>query len=346
MTATNQDFTLKAGDDSPLSWTVYSDIDNTVVLNLTGCTAIFYLKTNFLDATPVLQINGVIDTPASGVITLDITDTQSATLHGNYVYELKITDALAKITTVATGYITFIESTRTASTELFYCTPEEVSAMIRLASNSHRVKFDATTDPSYDEVLQYIRYSMGFIEQFTKDSWREQHVVDYYYTIPNPYYHVYPRYVTIPLKHRNIVKFESIKVFQGGDGADFKDWVALKTMGRGSDYYFDGAKGMLFMKWLYPWFIGQNALLLSYTYGNSVTYNSQTQAYSYNIPYDIRDACAKHVALRIMENDFERAVLVDGVSFDPSRSRVVDQWRKDIDLILRRRTVWGTVGVL
>jgi hypothetical protein len=213
-----------------------------------------------------------------------------------------------------------------------YTTPEKVVSLLRLTDEDGlRKQLSSTTDPTYEEVEMYINWAEEYIDKMTNHAWKERRITDRLYSIPVPFSGIYPRHVRLPLLYRAIRKVEHIYVFNGTGEVD---WAASKVEGRANDWYVDKIHGMLFLKWAYPWYVGDNALRLTFTYGEAA------------VPKDIEEACTKLAATKILENDFSRVVLPDGVEQNPSRSMLINNWKADAELILRRRMSYQVIGIL
>lgn len=96
--------TIKVADDYSKTLTI-TDADGAAV-DITGCTLTFHLRapgatTDAIDPAPTLALT----TPGSGIATLALTDTQTATLTGGrtYRYEVSMTDGTGLISTPVEG---------------------------------------------------------------------------------------------------------------------------------------------------------------------------------------------------------------------------------------------------
>lgn len=111
MTSTDQDFTLVAGNNPTLSFTV-RDADGNV-LNLTGATAAWSMWAVAATAAAIDKATGgdgiTIPTPASGVVLVALDEADSLSLaQGLYLHQLEITDAAGKIHTASRGRVTVL----------------------------------------------------------------------------------------------------------------------------------------------------------------------------------------------------------------------------------------------
>lgn len=91
------------GDDLTYTLTV-NDADGNAV-DLTGASAaVFTVKKNYSDDTAVIEktlgAGVVITTPASGVVTVTLSDSDTDIEDGTYMFELQVTDSSGNISTV------------------------------------------------------------------------------------------------------------------------------------------------------------------------------------------------------------------------------------------------------
>jgi hypothetical protein len=105
---------------------------------------------------------------------------------------------------------------------------------------------------------------------------------------------------------------------------------------------------MLNMRRPLPYIYDKDNLRICYTYGENVTKLTvgSVTTYSYNVPDDIKEACTKLVAVTFLENDWDRAVVADGVQLSPSREKVIERWKDEAENNLRRRMSYTSVGSL
>lgn len=96
--------TIKVGDDFSKTLTITDAAGDAV--DITGCTLTFHLRapgatTDAITPAPTLSLT----TPASGIATLALTDTQTATLTGGrtYKYEVEMVDGTGLISTPVEG---------------------------------------------------------------------------------------------------------------------------------------------------------------------------------------------------------------------------------------------------
>lgn len=95
--------TIKVGDDYSKTFPAFTDADG-VAINITGATLTFHLRAPGA-TTDALTATLALTTPASGIATLTLTDTQTATLTAGltYRYEIEMVDSGGLITTPIEG---------------------------------------------------------------------------------------------------------------------------------------------------------------------------------------------------------------------------------------------------
>ena len=106
-----QSFPVMSGDQLSLPITVVDNDD--AVVNLSGGAAVFKMARRpqsdaVIDSTASpATATAVLTTPASGLITVTITDENTEALNGDYYYECRFTDISDREAVVARGWITF-----------------------------------------------------------------------------------------------------------------------------------------------------------------------------------------------------------------------------------------------
>ena len=95
---------IKAGDDFTRTLTITDDAGDAV--DITGCTLTFHLRApgtdeDAIDPAPTLALT----TPASGIATLTLTDTQTAALTAGltHAYEVEMVDGTGLVSTPVEG---------------------------------------------------------------------------------------------------------------------------------------------------------------------------------------------------------------------------------------------------
>ena len=86
----------------------YKDANGTAI-NLTGYTAAMQIRTSYESASTVVSLtssSGIVITAATGLLTINITSTQTAALTpGTYVYDLEITSGANVVTRLIQGSV-------------------------------------------------------------------------------------------------------------------------------------------------------------------------------------------------------------------------------------------------
>ena len=97
-------------------------------------------------------------------------------------------------------------------------------------------------------------------------------------------------------------------------------------------FWFDYEGGSFF--WLRPTLTEYNQFRITYRYGRDTT-----------PPYDIQDACAKLVAITIMQTDWYRTKLAGGGDLSSKRETMKD-WKEDVDRTIVKYFNCGTAQSL
>ena len=102
----DQNFEMHSGDSKDIIVSVLDELDQ--VVPITGATAVFILSNNPYSAAIITKSSGsgiVITDGPGGIltVTLDATDTEG--LAGSFYYEIELTDALLKVSTIVLGQI-------------------------------------------------------------------------------------------------------------------------------------------------------------------------------------------------------------------------------------------------
>jgi hypothetical protein len=125
----------------------------------------------------------VDETENSITISLSSTDT-SDLLAEYYQYLYVLEKTTGKKTSVLYGTINFLESPDSEYPEYTYTTPELVVTQLRLTNgDGSKIILTEDSDPKRSEVIEYIRQAETYIDRTTKNSWRENQVVDEYHTL-------------------------------------------------------------------------------------------------------------------------------------------------------------------
>jgi len=221
--------------------------------------------------------------------------------------------------------MTNIDSTSRISTPTTYCTVEDVEKLLQISDRT------SSTKPSKQDIEQLILWAENKIDRITHNSWRLNTVYNEYYDFRD---FLGVRYIDTPrrvrfyddrgkivLRHRNIRKILKMDVW---DGSQYVDYVTNYTEGRGEDYWVDYKEGVIYFWSRYPWRV-RNAVKIDYQWGE------------YEIPEDIKEACAKMVARQLIASDDYSVLFPEGTSNIPLQSKS-EIWKEDIEEILKRRT--------
>ncbi len=231
---------------------------------------------------------------------------------------------------VVLGYQVVGAVTTVTSGAAVYCEATDVSRVLGIVEDGSRLIFSESTLPTVAEVDSMIEEASDEIDKNTGHAWRTVTISNELYDYSPPQYGDWPYYrrsdnSMIHLKHRKIRNFTSgthkIEIW---DGSSWGDLISGSfTEGRGSDYWIDYERGIVF-------FIGKrprrknNAVRMTYAFGNSV------------VPKDIRKLCATIVALELLDTSFYSSIVPEDSA--PHHSGLRDRWVKLIDKITREHT--------
>ena len=105
--ADNYQISIDQGATYSLALT-YKDSNGTAI-NLTGYTAAMQIRTSYESSSTVISLtssSGIVITAATGLLTINITSTQTAALTpGTYVYDLEITSGANVVTRLIQGSV-------------------------------------------------------------------------------------------------------------------------------------------------------------------------------------------------------------------------------------------------
>lgn len=227
-----------------------------------------------------------------------------------------------------TAYISIYYTTGSLSvTGALYCTASDIQRGL-----GKDIAFSTTSNPTLDEVEDYIEEAQGEINKFTRRSWKQETVTNEFYDIPPNTEYVYALGVPIYMKRRFIKDFDTdagdkIEVW---NGSDYDDWVATKTEGRENDYWLDNIQGILYLRVYYRW-IRMKAVRLTYRYGETT------------VPPDIRKAAMLLTVIRILSTD-DRSVMLNETG-DPTRQNYTERINKmqaEVDRIISNNAEYFT----
>lgn len=102
----DQNFEMHSGDTKDILVSVLDELD--AVVNITGATAVFILSNNPYSAAIVTKSSGsgivITDGPA-GILTVSLDPADTAALAGSFYYEVELTDASGRVSTIVVGQI-------------------------------------------------------------------------------------------------------------------------------------------------------------------------------------------------------------------------------------------------
>jgi hypothetical protein len=211
-----------------------------------------------------------------------------------------------------------------------YCTPANVASQLRrkVDGSSARFSFTTATDPTTAEVEDWINEAESYIDETTHHAFRFVTAVNEYHAYRGQYDGLW-KDVRIPLNHRMVQTFSHAL----GDKLEYFDFTTYVDMladsdyveGEGNDYFVDYTNGHIVFVGTKPRIYPQ-AVRVTYRYGES------------SVPYDIREACTKLVAIRYLESELYTATVPNGPGLSPSKDSIIDKWQADVDRILARRS--------
>jgi len=212
-----------------------------------------------------------------------------------------------------------------------YCTHEDVTRILTTSFS-----WSSSTNPTETQINEFIEAAEDEIDNITQHAWRAVTVTNEYYDLP-----IYSNFsggtnfnIEIHLRHREIRDFdtdESDKI-EIWNGSSWIDWISTKTEGRANSFWQDNEQGLLFLKYFYPHF-KRKALRMSYRFGAST------------VPNDIRDTCAKMVAIEIIRSDDNHGNLDDtGDNTRMTHDTRVRDLTKEIEKTLQNRQEFFVVS--
>ena len=324
-----QDFSIIKGDTSVIALTIYDSDDSAVDLTSYSTTDLSFIVYSG-DTAVITKIIGTgitVTGATSGAVSivLSATDTAALTAGARYTYAAIISDGTT-VYTVTSGVLK-VTSPRVAS---MYCQPADVASQLRLkdTSTGTRLAFTSSTDPTYAEVEAWIDEASNYIDRETNHAFRFVTAVNEYHAYKGQYDGIW-KDVRIPLNHRSVQTFshalgDKLELF------DFTTYVDLLAddsyvEGEDDDYYVDYTNGHIIFVGTKP-YVHPLAVRVTYRYGES------------SVPYDIREACTKLVAIRYLESELYTATVPNGPGLSPSKETIIEKWQADVDRILARRS--------
>ncbi len=269
-------------------------------------------------------------------ITVFLSAADTSALYGSYLQYLYLMDkSTYKKKSIIYGPILVMEGFDTEYPATTYCTPEDVTSQLRLLfPDGSKLSFTEATNPARSTVIDYILQAETFIDRETKDAWKEYQVVEEYHDINLPLAGLPSRDVVVSLYNSNIREFDINK----GDKIEFwsgRDWVNYieDPQVRDSSWWMDYGIGQIHFNNFWPWFnTGKNRIRCTYRYGAT------------EVPYDIKEACTKIVAIRLLESDFNKLYIMNSKPI-MDWNAVVENWKNDLKSIFnnRRRKIFAVI---
>ena len=208
-----------------------------------------------------------------------------------------------------------------------YCTPTDVAEILGISAWP---KTGAITEAVIDK---WITRTEDRVDRAIGNSFKRQTAVDEYHD----YYAVENRAdtgVPVYLDHDNLFTFDTAKgdKIEVWNGSTYENLHSTGTEGRGSDYWFDLKKGILFLR------LGRGSIVLgvrvTYRYGNFD-----------NVPGDIQDATALLVAARVATLDGTVALLQSEGRDVPPEERI-NLWTREAKSTLASQRGFKSIGAL
>ena len=201
-----------------------------------------------------------------------------------------------------------------------YTTVKKVESLLQLPARTD------SSNPSIMEIVQVINRMEDQIDFRTHHAWRlrysgtksGQDVTPKYETYDVDLPHEYQTGTPIYLKHRLIRELDADEgdALAFWNGNAWEDWLDLKTEGRNNDYWFDYARGILYLRGY--WFVKKpQGVRIKYRYGETF------------VNLDIEDICTKLAAIDILTGMDPRSMIIreDGSMTNDTR---VSRWRTQV----------------
>lgn len=207
-----------------------------------------------------------------------------------------------------------------------YCDPADVARYFRTLD--HFEGFGINTNPTKEEVKEFILEASARIDRETGHAWRERKVVDEYHDLEGPYYYwagtplkLMKREIRTPM---DAAKGDKVEFW---DGNQWEEWVSSSSYdeGRDGDFWVNSTDGMLYLYRRSWWFERYKSIRVSYRYG------AQT------VPSDIKKVAALYTAADLILTDLYGDLLPAGGSDTPSPDSVAERLEEQAEKILNRR---------
>jgi hypothetical protein len=340
---------LQSGDDETITIEIATEclpadlVDNYVYWELRRALngeAVLYKSTVGTELLPPETTPDIVVDYATNTIYIYLGEYETYELYGEYFQYIYLRNKQTnKKQSLMYGVVGFLENPDTEYPVVTYTTPELVTRQLRMtSSDGSNLILTEDSDPSRSLVIEYIRQSETRIDRESKNSWRENQVVDEMHDIPNPLGGVPLRDVVINLRYSKIRPWDpeegdDLLVMQSGS------WVSYTTMAQavqGSTWWIDYNIGQLHFNDFWPWFFsGENHIKITYRWGDVQS----------EVPTDIQEACTKMVGIRLIQSEFNKIMLYNRASNPVNWDRITVEWEKDIKEIIamRRRRIIACV---
>lgn len=213
-----------------------------------------------------------------------------------------------------------------------YCDPSDVSRYFRTLEDDDGFTFD--TNPSAQEVKEFIHEATARVDRETGHAWRERTVENEYHDLEGTYY--YWAGTPIKLTQRRIrTPLDTSKgdKLEFWDGENWNDWTADTnvTEGRDGDYWINDTQGMLYIYRRSWWWERYKSVRITYRFGEKT------------IPKDIQQATALFTAAALLETDVYGDLLPTGGD-GPNPGQVAERLEERAQKVLDRRREVRAVG--
>lgn len=221
-----------------------------------------------------------------------------------------------------------------------YCTAQQVASLIRFKDpdSGRRTVFSAESDPSLNEVNEWIEDAQEEIETYTGRAYRSVTITNEMYTPRGEQWlgrsHLYFTYATlIHMEHNNI---KTLDTSQGDkieyfDGDNWADLLVTGIQGDGfseGDFWIERDRGVLYFFNNHPR-EDVPSVRLSYRYGES------------SVPRDIKKATSLLVCAVIVDSEFYVRQFPQNIQ-GQNLETIAESWREQAYKILERHRRFQT----
>jgi hypothetical protein len=213
-----------------------------------------------------------------------------------------------------------------------YCTANDVASNLRLMTydsttdKNIRMVFSESTEPTLAEVEAWINQAEDTIDTECNRAWREIATTEVH-NVPYSYKNTGGR-MTFSVNHIDCKAFDADE----GDKLEVETSTGWEDVSDRTDWWFDATTGMVTVR-------DVTYLATHYNPGR-VTRQDRRYRFTYRygvsvVPGDIKEACIKLVSLRLMESDYYRKVLPEGLN-GSSQSSVMNRYDERIARIIEK----------